>query len=848
MAGHTPFNRSQLDWRDRWLRQLSAISGFTQKSLSAPFSSKTAWTKLILGGTAVFVCTASYLSYQRVRNLTLQDLQDKAFLEVQQGANEIDSWIENKKSALAAIANNPTFRTMDWQAIEPYLVLEEKRLPDFFYLGMTDADMLLYTTDAPDKNGTIDLSDRQHIQGAMAGIDSLSDPLLSRSSNGRRIVVFAIPTFSGEETSDSPLGEPVGAVNAVVGIDVIQGVVGSLDYGQQSYAFALNSKSEAIVHPNDELMSTIESPAPSLLDYGDSGLAEVAQRLKDQESGLDLFEIDGKEQYVAYVPLTQADWSVALVIPRHNIDGQLRPLDWMAVVVVGLTGTMLAVLWQVQAFEQQQLKRSKAAADLANQAKSEFLANMSHELRTPLNGILGYAQILGRTLDGKERDGVNVIYQCGSHLLTLINDVLDLSKIEARKLELIPTAVHLPSLLQSVVEMCRIKAEQKSLAFAYQPSPQLPKGVMVDEKRLRQVLINLLGNAIKFTETGTVTLQVEVQSVSEAETSLHFQIIDTGVGIDSANLTKLFEAFEQVGDQKKQSEGTGLGLAISQRIIQLMGSTITVNSQPGEGSEFAFTINCPIAETWVEQQSVDGVNRIVGYESQAEDKQRYSILIVDDRWENRAVLSGLLAPLGFTLLEAENGQVCLDMLHAQAPDLVIMDLSMPVMDGTECLRQIRQTDELNQTIVLVSSASVAQADQQLALKQGGNDFLPKPVESAELFQLLAKYLPLRWIYQNAKETSEEAPDDRIFADGEIVVPPGETLEALLQLAKLNRVRQLRSHLEDLKDGDSTYGPFAESLLKLARQFRSEEIERQLNQHLTTATNIQQTDIQQTDGD
>ena len=780
-----------------------------------------------MGGTAIFVCTASYWSYQRVRNLTLEDLQAKAFLEVQQGANKIDSWLGNKKSALAAIANNPTFRTMDWQTIEPYLQIEEKRLPDFYYLGMTDADMLLYTTDTPEKNGTIDLSDRQHIQGAMSGVNSLSDPLLSRSSEGRRIVVFAIPTFSGEATPDRPLGEPIGAVNAVVGIDEIQTVVNNLTYGKKSYAFALNSKSEAIVHPNAELMSTIETPAPSLLDYGDPGLAEIAQRLENEESGLELFEIEGKKQYVAYVPLAEADWSVALVIPRSNIDGQLRPLDWMAMVVVGLTGTMLAVLWQVQNFEQKQLKRSKAAADLANQAKSEFLANMSHELRTPLNGILGYAQILGRALDGKEREGINVIYQCGSHLLTLINDVLDLSKIEARKLELVPTAVHLPSLLQSVVEMCRIKAEQKGLAFIYQPPSQLPKGIEVDEKRLRQVLINLLGNAIKFTEAGSVTLQVDVQSLSEGEMTLNCQIIDTGVGIDRADLAQLFEAFEQVGAQSKQSEGTGLGLAISQRIVQLMGSTITVDSQLGSGSKFAFSINCPLAETWVEQQSVDGVNRIVGYESE----QRYSILIVDDRWENRAVLSGLLAPVGFTILEAENGQVGLDMLQAQKPDLVVMDLAMPVMDGTECLRRIRQIDELKQTVVLVSSASVSQADQQMALKEGGNDFLPKPVESADLFQLLAKYLPLSWTYQNASKTSESP----LSPSAEMVLPPRETLEELLLLAKRNRVRQLRSQLEDLKNSDNIYAPFTESLLKLAREFRSEEIEQQLNCHLAGET-------------
>ncbi|MEO1148464.1 MAG: cache domain-containing protein, partial [Cyanobacteria bacterium J06638_22] len=476
MESHTSSHQVETSFWSRWIKRSHVASDPTKESPLTPSQSKSMWTRVILGGTAVFVCVASYWSYQRVRNLLLEDLQEKAFLEVQQGANEIDQWLEDKKATLSAIANNPTFRTMDWETIEPYLRVEERRLPDFFYLGMTDADMLLYTTDTPDKNGTIDLSDRKHVQDAMDGIDSLSDPLLSRSSNGLRIIVFAIPTFSGQATSDNPLGEPIGAVNAVIGVDKLEAVINGLQYGEESYAFALNSKGEAIVHPNAELMSTIETPAPSLLEHDDPGLSEVAHRLDSQETGLSLFEIDGEIQYVAYVPLTEADWSVALVIPRSNIDGQLRPLDLMALVVIGLTGTMLVVLWQVQAFEQQQLKRSKAAADTANQAKSEFLANMSHELRTPLNGILGYAQILEQTLEGKERDGINVIYECGSHLLTLINDVLDLSKIEARKLELVPTGVHLPSLLQSVVEMCRIKAEQKGINFIYQPDSALPKG------------------------------------------------------------------------------------------------------------------------------------------------------------------------------------------------------------------------------------------------------------------------------------------------------------------------------------------------------------------------------------
>jgi signal transduction histidine kinase len=214
-------------------------------------------------------------------------------------------------------------------------------------------------------------------------------------------------------------------------------------------------------------MSSVEKPAPSLLKISDRNLNAIAQQMVNKKQGIQLMEIDGTKKYVAYLPLREANWSVALIIPRENIESRLQFLNFIALIVAGLTITMIAVLLRVQAFEQTQLKKSKAAADTANLAKSEFLANMSHELRTPLNGILGCAQILLRSqgLPEREKYHVNIIEQCGSHLLTLINDILDLSKIEARKLELYPQDIHFPSSLQGIGEICHIRAEQKILTF-----------------------------------------------------------------------------------------------------------------------------------------------------------------------------------------------------------------------------------------------------------------------------------------------------------------------------------------------------------------------------------------------
>ncbi len=536
-----------------------------------------------------------------------------------------------------------------------------------------------------------------------------------------------------------------------------------------------------------------------------------------------------------------------------------------------LIGAAANAIENARLFEAQQ--HAKEAAETANQTKSIFLANMSHELRTPLNAILGFSELILRdsSITDEHRENLETINRAGTHLLTLINDVLELSKIEAGRVELQPEAFDLHNLLSGLEDMFRFTSQQKTVCLVFEHVPDVMRYIWADQNKLRQVLINIIGNAVKFTRQGSVTVRVmyfrehrkysskrlrdrHAPPLTNARNSphanfIHFEIEDTGVGIAPEELDKVFDAFVQTTSGLLAKKGTGLGMPISQQFVRMMGGEITIHSEIGKGSVFMFDIPVEIVEA-NDIRTIRQTRRVIGLEP---GQPLFRIVIAEDEKDNRDLLVKLLKPLGFDIRKAANGQEAVTIWNKWQPHLIWMDLRMPVMDGYEATKQIRKLETQNlkhecfdpvqhdithhdrhlgqnqrvdsqfQTKIIAITASVFEEQRAEALKTGCDDFVRKPFREIEIFEMMEKHLRVRYVYkeeQEAEDRRQRAEDRERWTPEDIAAIPAEliaTLEDALEIADLEIVNKVIVKIRAYNIS------LADALAHLAKNFEYDEI-------------------------
>jgi len=541
-----------------------------------------------------------------------------------------------------------------------------------------------------------------------------------------------------------------------------------------------------------------------------------------------------------------------------SLDITVLPPWWRTLWFMGLMGAIFvgviisAFFWQKRKaiIREQQLREivadrthelhiAKEAAETANQAKSVFLANMSHELRTPLNAILGTGQLMARDTEFPEKykENLGILDRSGKYLLSLINEVLEISRIEAGRSTLNKNVFNLYHMLETIEEMTRLRIAKKGLKFEVERGPGIEEFIKTDEAKVFQILNNFMDNAVKYTESGGIILRVKAnKNTNDRKTNnikfqssifnLQFKVEDTGIGISPVDQEIIFGDFAQIAEIGKYGEGVGLGLTICRQYVELLGGSISVESEEGKGS--TFTVELPV-EIVDEPVILPGAltRRVIGLES---GQPEFRIMIVDDHPDSRAVLRQLIENAGFNVIEAANGQEAVEQYKNQNPDMIWMDIRLPVMDGLEATKRIRNVEfgmrteegrnsETRNPIIIALSASAFEEDREKFLAVGCDDFVRKPFHEEEIFDKMAQYLEVRYIYQDI-QVPEEKPASPTLTSADLAGLPIDLVQRINAAARGAMSKQLLDLFEQIPP---EFRHVADALADLVSQYQFSKI-------------------------